>query len=246
MIALTFAMPQESRGFRAVLQRRDPLEPGGIGRATLGGTEIVVTHTGIGSDAASEAVAALLRAHTPTLLVAAGFAGALDPRLRVGDLVVATNYSHPESLARAGQRWAGASHVFFGPLTTAARPLETCEGKTQLARETGALAVDMETSAIAAACQTGGIPLLALRAISDSANTPLPVPFSVGYDLVAQRPRPFEVARHLLAHPAAAFPLARFIRDLAVARAALTTGLVAILAMGQMGQMGRWTLKVER
>jgi nucleoside phosphorylase len=199
---------------------------------------VLVTHTGIGTEAAAEAVTALLRAHTPTLLVAGGFAGALDPRLRVGDLVVATNYSQAVSLARAGERWADAPRVFFGPLATAAHPLETGEGKMERARETGALAVDMESSAIAAACQSRGIPLLALRAISDSANAPLPIPFAASYDLAAQRPRPWAIARHLFFHPSAALPLARFIRDLAVARTALTAGLVAYLADGTDGTNG--------
>src|SRR5687768_6311267 len=114
MIAVTFALPQESRAFRVLVRRdtagrskgdRKPGEPG-----------IIVAHTGIGTEAASEAVTAFLEMHRPELLVAAGFAGALDPRLAVGDLVVATNYSDPELLTRSRKRSRGAGRIFFGAL----------------------------------------------------------------------------------------------------------------------------------
>lgn len=228
MIAVTFAVPQESGSFRVLLRRN------GIrrlnGEARRGDRGIIVTHTGIGQEAATEAVGALLRTHSPALVVAAGFAGALDPRLEVGDLVVATNYSDPELLARARDRARGAGRVFFGALRTVPRVLETCEAKRQFARESDAVAVEMETSAIAAACQDRGIPLLALRAISDTVHTPLPIPFAASYNLLAQRPRPLGVTLHLLRHPGAALPLARWIRDLAVARAALTAGLITLVS----------------
>jgi nucleoside phosphorylase len=228
MIVVTFALPEESRAFRALL-RRNAAGRWQSGKQS-GESGIVVIHTGLGQDAATEAVGALLRTHTPALVVAAGFAGAVDPDLEVGDLVVATNYSDPELLARSRNRARGAGRVFFGALQTVPRVLETCEAKRQLARESDALAVEMETSAIAAECQHRGIPLLALRAISDTASTPLPIPFAASYDLLAQRPRPFGVMLHLLRHPKAALPLARFIRDLAVARAALTAGLITLVS----------------
>jgi adenosylhomocysteine nucleosidase len=211
MIALTFAVPQESRAFAT--------------RACA----LHVFHTGIGVAAADRAVRALLAQETPTALIAAGFAGALDPALRVGDVVVATNRSAPAFVALCRERWKADAQVSFGELTTAALAAESTAAKAQLARDSSACAVDMETSAIAAVCHSAGIPLLALRVISDAATAPLPLPFSVSYDLAAQRPRPAAVAAYLARHPRAILPLAKFIRDLTFARRELARRLAEIL-----------------
>ena len=203
MIAVTFALPQESRDFLHALRHAGGSGRGPFVLGNLGLEEIVVAHTGIGCAAAEKAVRALLAAHRPQRLIAAGFAGALDPRLCVGDLIE-------------------------DALVTRAAPAETPEAKAQLARETGARAVDMETSAIAAVCAENGVPMQIVRAISDTAHAPLPLPFAVSYDLAAQRPRPLAIMRYVLDHPRTAIPLGFFIRDLATARHALTARLLEV------------------
>ena len=206
MIAVTFALPQESRDFLHALRHAGGSGCGPFVLGNLGLAEIVVAHTGVGRAAAEKTVRALLAAHRPQKLIAAGFAGALDPRLRVGDII------------EAG-------------LVTRDVAAETPEAKAQLASETGARAVDMETSAIAAVCAENGVPLQIVRAISDTAHAPLPLPFAVSYDLAAQCPRPLAVVRHLLDDPTAIIPLGLFIRDLATARAALTARLLEVCAL---------------
>ncbi len=47
------------------------------------------------------------------------------------------------------------------------------EAKRVLARETGADAVDMESAAIEEVCREAGVPFLAVRAVSDTADTAL-------------------------------------------------------------------------
>ena len=205
MIAITFAVPHESADLRKAMR----------------GDEVVIAHTGIGTVAAEKCVSSLIATHRPRWLLSAGYAGALDPAIAHGELFAATNFTSPELLDRSTAR--------RGILTTQQSAAETPTQKAALARETGAQAVDMETSAIAAVCAAHGVPLLSLRAISDTASAHIPVPLHVSYDLKKQRPRIFALLAFLAGNPSRILPFARFVRGLTPARAALTTEIIALL-----------------
>jgi nucleoside phosphorylase len=221
MLAVTFALPEESRDFlRALGQRRKVGTKRGWVCGEYAGAKVTVAHTGMGLEAAAAAAEALLTSVRPAWQMSGGFAGALDPRLRVGDVVVAENFCSPTLLARLD---VAATR---GALVSRARPAELVAEKAALHRETGALAVDMETAAIAAACHHAGIPMLALRAISDTAHEPLPAPLAEWFDLARQRPRPRRLLAYLWRRPSAIRPFVRFVRGLPVARRALTTAML--------------------
>jgi adenosylhomocysteine nucleosidase len=229
MIAVTFALPEESRDFRrAIREVRGDGEGGGQTRVDAEPLRIV--HCGVGPASAGECTRKLVEEHRPRLLIATGFAGALDPTLGVGDLVLASNFSEPGLLERA-RRIAPAVRV--GPLASVNEPVETPAAKRALAESTGAIAVEMETAAIAAA--SAGIPLLAVRAISDHANEPLPVPFAIWFDLACQRPRPARLLAYLARHPGQIAPFARFVRGLRPARQALSRFLLQALQADASG-----------
>jgi adenosylhomocysteine nucleosidase len=220
MTVVTFALPQESGDFRQMIRAMG-------GR--LGGEEIRIAHLGVGPAAASSSVQRLLAEESPRAIICAGFAGGLDARVRTGDLVVADNFSSPMLRARAQALAGEKPHRFFGSLVTRDLPVETTEAKAALAVETGALAVDMETAPVAEACRAAGVPLLAVRAISDEAGTPLPVPFAEWFDLGRQRPRIWTLLKYLARHPGQVSPFASFVRGLAPARQALADFLVRFL-----------------
>ncbi len=220
MTVVTFALPQESSAFRRALRAAG-------GR--LGGEEIRIVHLGIGPAAAAARTRRLLAAESLDTLLCAGFAGGLDARVRTGDLVIADNFSTPALQARAQALTGERPHRFFGGLVSRDAPVETVAAKTALARETGALAVDMETAAVAEACHATGLPLLAVRAISDGATTALPVPFAEWFDPHRQQPRPWGLVKYLAAHPAGVVPFARFVRGLVPARQALSDFLTRFL-----------------
>ena len=229
MIAVTFALPQESRDFRHALRHASAVGPGLL-LGNVGNEEILLAHTGVGPAAAARNVAALLAWQRPRLLLSTGFAGGLDPRLAAGDLLVATNFSAPALVAPGRALLAGNPRAHFGELTSQPHPAETVAEKAALAASTGALGVDMETAAIAAACARAGVPLLAVRAISDPAREPLPVPFAEWFDLAAQRPRPLALVRYLAHHRAQIGPFVRFVRGLIPAREAFTRFLTRFIA----------------
>jgi nucleoside phosphorylase len=219
MVIVTFAVPQESREFCRALHAAG-------GR--LGGEEVRVAHLGVGPVSAAARIPRWLR-EKPRLVICAGFAGALDARLKAGDLVLAENFSTPELLDRARTFSSNGAGPFTGALVTRGSPVETAAAKAALAGESRALAVDMETGPVAEACRAAGAPLLAVRAISDTLATPLPVPFSEWFDTRHQRPRTFRLAKYLLLHPKSVGPFAAFLRGLPPARRALRDFLLHFL-----------------
>jgi 4-hydroxy-3-methylbut-2-enyl diphosphate reductase len=141
-----------------------------VERAALRRARTPVVRTGMGWQRASawttQAAAVLV----------AGVAGGLDPRVRVGDLVVATEVRGPDGtvvacpsapLLAAELRRLGLS-VHCGPIGSSPR-LVDATGRDRL-DTAGALAVDMESFWLA---PEAGVPFAVVRAISDTADAPL-------------------------------------------------------------------------
>ena len=210
-VAVTFARPEESGAFRRKL---DGVRKGKCGaltawRGSIGKIAVTVIHTGIGPAAAERAIGELLAHENPRRVISAGFAGGLDPALRAADTLTA-DFPTPLIFSKA-------------------IPLETPAEKIAAFRETGARIVDMETDIIGAACARAGVPLTAVRAVSDSADEPLPVPFGVWFDTARQRARPLALVLHLLAHPSHIAPFARFVLRLPRVAEALAQAIAAAL-----------------
>jgi hopanoid-associated phosphorylase len=128
-----------------------------------------------GGDAArlDSALDDMAQAH-PGIVVSSGLAGALDPTLRPGDVVIDGNSRLVARLqAMLPDARVGA---IVGSDTIAA----TVADKRALAVRTGAIAVDMETHVAARVATRRGLPFVALRVISDDAGTTLPPAALVG------------------------------------------------------------------
>jgi adenosylhomocysteine nucleosidase len=216
-VLVTFALPEESTDFLRALQDQ-PIP------------DVGVEYVGVGPAKAAERIASILARQRPHMLICTGFAGGLDPRLGIADLVIAENLSTPELCAQASALPIANPRVFVGGIVSREATVESVERKTALFHESGALAVDMESEAVAAACHSAGIPLLVVRTISDPAGAPLPVPFSEWFDLARQRPRALRLVQFLALHPGRILPFARFVRGLAPARRTLAEFLVHTLA----------------
>ena len=232
MIALSFALPEESKGIVRLVANatRSGSSALPVISGTLAGREVVIVHSGMGMSSASAQVGSFLDANAPSLWIAAGFGGALSPDLRIGDIVAVRNFSDPGPFGEISSLPARA-----GTLITTKGVVETAEQKKDLGRHTGAIAVDMETAAIHRLCSARGIPMLAIRAISDTASQDLPVPAAVWFDTVRQRPRPISLVFYLAAHPGRIAPFARFVRGISCARASLTSFLLATLGKVEPG-----------
>lgn len=214
MIAVTFALPDESGVFLKSIDVTRTVSDGSLPLyfGTLDGLEIAVLHTGVGAVSARARLDGFLSDYGPGLIISSGFAGGLDPLLQIGALMISTNYSSSPLMDAARLFFNETPSVYFGLLTTQEIPAESVSSKRSLASQSGALAVDMETSAIASACAEASIPLLSMRAISDTSLQSLPVPFSAWFDSVKQKARPSSLLLYLAMHPAVIPDFVRFVR----------------------------------
>ena len=72
-----------------------------------------------------------------------------------------------------------AGHPFkSGPLLVSETVITTAAGKTEAAKASGCIAVDMESCGAARAASEAGVPFLAVRAVSDTVEEDLPVDFN--------------------------------------------------------------------
>ena len=134
--------------------------------------------SGMGADAAREAAEGL-KTSGATALISFGFAGALVPSLKPGDLIL-PEFIHTDRLLQVDLSWRESLqqrlpvhlNVAGGILAASVDVLVSGAAKRELALATGACAVDMESGAVAEAAAQAAIPFLAIRAISD------PVEFS--------------------------------------------------------------------
>jgi hypothetical protein len=107
--------------------------------------------------------------------------------------------------------------------------IDSSEERNNVARASGAVAVDMETEFIARACAARGVPLLSLRVITDTPRKPLPAPPNVLFDIAKQRTSLVKLTAFLLTHPNRVPSLIQFARRIARARTALADALVEII-----------------
>lgn len=231
MIALTFALPQESAALVAMLRGVEHIERGPLPvlRGNLAAGEITVLHHGIGAERSGARVAQFLEQNRPEILISSGFAGGLDPGLHVGDVMFAENFSDPALIEKMRGVKPAEARAFFGALTTQPLAAETVADKARLFRETGALAVDMETAGIRALCEKSGVRMLSVRAISDTASQRLPVPFPDWFDAKKQSPRIGGLLWFLARHPGTIAEFARFASGTFRARQSLGSCLVQVI-----------------
>ena len=135
--------------------------------------ETVLWLSGMGSKAAQTAAEQLCQQGVSGL-VSFGVAGALDKRLKPGDLilpdVIYDNKLLPVALDWRNRLQSKLTHditIVNGILANSSEILTTKQSKLDLALKTGACAVDMESGASAAVAESAQIPFIAIRAIVD-------------------------------------------------------------------------------
>jgi adenosylhomocysteine nucleosidase len=127
----------------------------------------VVVCGGVGAEAARWAAEAAINLFHPAVIISAGFAGALDPALTVGDTLT------PGQVIDGGDGSRMHAESGQGILITFDTVADV-EQKARFAKAFGAHAIDMEAAAVGRAAQAHEIKFLACKVISDSSDTSLP------------------------------------------------------------------------
>jgi adenosylhomocysteine nucleosidase len=141
---------------------------------------VVVVLSGAGRKDAARATEALIDGHRPSRVISAGFAGGLSPTLKRNDILLANrvilaegdgdlHLEPPPDIVSLSERTV----VHVGALLSVDHVVRLPRQKQRLAEQYGALAVDMETFAVAEICQKRGVPFVAVRVINDTANEAL-------------------------------------------------------------------------
>ncbi len=150
--------------------------------AHWGSSRPEVVLSGIGPRAAGAAAEDLAWAGASGL-VSFGYAGALKPSLKSGTLILPDEVIDADGNRHGTDRaWLAALAaaispdvpVVSGPLLSVGHMLASAEDKQMAHVATGAVAVDMESAAIAAAAERHGLPFIAVRAVLDEAAQTVP------------------------------------------------------------------------
>lgn len=142
-----------------------------------GDIKVAVVETGTGFARARRATQAMIDAHTPPWIISAGFSGALQPEMKIGQIVMADHICdvHGQEMAIDVHMPANPEGgLYVGRILNTDDIVRTVEEKRQLAETHGALAVDMESLAVAQVCREAHTRFLAVRVISDDMSADLP------------------------------------------------------------------------
>ncbi len=128
------------------------------------GREVYAIANGAGSD---RSFAAVLVAPRCAAVCNIGFCGALDAKLQIGDVVIATQVQH------SGWSWftqlPKGADAARGVVACVDHVAQTASEKRDL-RATGASIVEMESAGVARAAEDLDVPFYCIRVVSDLAN----------------------------------------------------------------------------
>ncbi len=167
--------------------------------AIRGDKKILFLKTGVGPKRSAKNLAEALKVTRPFRILVIGYAGALDPELKLGDLV-AVKKALAVSLNKDRPQWedAGLSGTFelvdgealaqsaksveldacVGNALTSSHVLGSPAHKLLLWEKFRSSIVDMETAALAEIANSKSIPISCVRAVSDEARDTFLEPFS--------------------------------------------------------------------
>lgn len=198
MIGIISAMQSEHRQLADRLQEKKEVTCGRLTFVTgrIGGNEVALAQSGIGKVNAALGAAALINTFTPDALISTGVAGGIDEVLQVTDVVASNRVAYHDVWCGDGNAYGQIqglplyfeadpklvesalslngcglleSHVHGGLICTGDQFISNKqELQTIKERFPEALAVDMESAAIAQTCFLHQVPFLSFRIISDT------------------------------------------------------------------------------
>src|SRR3990170_6891061 len=196
MIAIFFALSQEIACLKSKVNilKKIRYAHATVYQSEFRGFPLTLVQTGIGKNV-SEIIQYLSKCFRIQLMVSSGFAGSINPAVGVGDLVIGkhilcssqealqgeiqidSTLSCDTSIADMAVRLCN-NEVFkshYGDILTVNRIIRQASLKKHVGNQTSAIAVDMESFAIAERAHAMGIPFVVTRAISDGVDEDLEI-----------------------------------------------------------------------
>jgi len=197
-IAIMGAMPEEIEPLlsRVTNIRQTQYAANTYYEATYEGKEVVIAYSKIGKVFAAITATILIEKFGCDRLLFSGVAGAIDPDLNIGDLIIAdglcqhdldiTAFGHPYGYVPEGEVCIAtdpylrelAKNIALqkglplkeGIIATGDQFIANEERKNWISKIFDAHALEMEGASVAVVCNALGVPCFILRAISDSAD----------------------------------------------------------------------------
>jgi nucleoside phosphorylase len=210
-ILVTFAVDWECKSWLRLRAFKPVPGTSRAFRAQSGGSDVRVVLTGVGPLNALRSIRNAMD-EIPDLCITSGLAGGLKHQHRTGEILVARVVRsvgggvcvHSDDRLFSAAVECGAKPV--NQLISAAQVVRTVQEKSRLSASSDA--VDMESSAIMKELSGLGVPCVAVRSVSDPAETGLPCDFDRALD-DSGRIRMVHVLGQVVADPRQVWPLAR-------------------------------------
>lgn len=172
-------------------------------RATYKGKELVIAYSKIGKVFSSLTASTLLEKFGCSKLLFSGVAGAINPNLKIGDLIIADKlcqhdldisiFGHDFGFVPEGAKFVESDQklrdvakevalksnltLIEGTIATGDQFVASDERKAFISKHFQADALEMEGASVAVVCDALEVPFFILRAISDTANDEAGVDF---------------------------------------------------------------------
>ncbi|WKY47468.1 5'-methylthioadenosine/adenosylhomocysteine nucleosidase [Eubacteriaceae bacterium ES3] len=199
MIGIIAAMESEARDLKSSMTDPFKIHHGGMTfiKGKLDNKEVVVVKSGVGKVNAAMCTQILIDLFKAKVIINVGVAGAVSPKLNVGDIVISTDsvqydmdaraFGHPRGeipnmdmtyfkadsqlIDLAAEEAEKLELTFLkGRVMTADLGVDSVELKEELLKEFDGLCVEMEGAAVGQVAVVNRVPYLIIRSMSDQAD----------------------------------------------------------------------------
>ncbi|MEZ5176727.1 MAG: hypothetical protein R2746_00190 [Acidimicrobiales bacterium] len=204
-LAFFFAMPIEAKPLvRTLGLQRGPVGAGDGWIGWLGGRRVLAVVSGMGTELAGAAARRLLDAEAVAVVVVVGISGGVDDTTPIGTVI------HPEVVIDSATGVERRPLALGGPRAGGLWTTDVITPPAEVAalHRSGIVGLDMETAAVAAACEERGVAWTVVRSLSDGPAD------HVDDEVFAMSnqdgtPNPGRVLRYVVRHPGRIPALAR-------------------------------------
>lgn len=200
MVGIIGAMKVEVEALKALMQNVSISLISGIEfySGTLNGKAVVVAVAGVGKVNAAICTQAMILKFEPKVIINIGVAGGLSPRLKIGDIAIATDVVEHDMdtsalgdeigyisglgmikmpcseqtvnmLEKAAETLDGIN-VIKGTIASGDQFISSDDKKNFISKQFGAVAAEMEGASVGHVCTVNGVDFCVIRAISDGAD----------------------------------------------------------------------------
>lgn len=199
MIGIIGAMKEEKDAILSLMQNVEHIQHYGVKfyLGTINNRSCILSKSGVGKVNAARTTQIMIDKFTPEYIINIGSAGALEPSLEIGDIVISdyciqhdadiTAFGHPKGYI-AGLRYIEADagliekcrkaieqsldnkyKIHIGTVASGDQFISSLEKKQELHKDFNAWCAEMEGAAIAQVCHLCQVPFVIIRSISDKA-----------------------------------------------------------------------------